>query len=109
MTTQTKAAKLRQREADKLRAQQASAAATTVEQSQVTKKPPTLYSPPKITQSRDVGNLWKIVNNELISIAHSQSIILTLWQQLQDNAETVEKLKGELNELKQALEAKQQN
>lgn len=61
------------------------AAAITTTQSEVAEKPPVLYQPPKINTPADLGEVARLMQREFEKIAASQSYLLTLWKNKQDN------------------------
>lgn len=82
---QIAASKLRQRESALLRSKTAirRTSSASTDNSQVTERPPQAYQAPQINIPSDLHEVAKLVHGEFEKIAQSQSVLLTLWQQLQ--------------------------
>lgn len=88
---QIAAAKARQRQEARKRAQQklgyksGAAVTTTTPQSEITEQPPTLYQVDKINTPADFEEVARLLHRELTKIQQSQSYLLTMWQKYQDD------------------------
>ncbi|MDK9586722.1 hypothetical protein [Lelliottia wanjuensis] len=89
-------------ERSRLATRHTSLASVDNEQSEVTRKPPTIYQVPKINVPHNLEEFAKLLHQELTSIAQSQSIILTLWEQHQASQLTIAKLQARVNELSES-------
>lgn len=90
------------RDRSRLATRHTSLASVDNEQSEVTRKPPTIYQVPKINVPHNLEEFAKLFQQELTSIAQSQSIILTLWEQHQANQVMIAQLQIKVAELSAA-------
>ena len=85
-------AKARQRENALLRSKtdirRTSSASTENAQSEVTERPPALYQVPPINVPDNLHDCAKLIHSELTKIANSQSVLLSLWEKVKDQANT---------------------
>lgn len=87
-------AKARQRENALLRSKtdirRTSSASTSNPQSEVTERPPALYQVPPINVPDNLHDCAKLIHSELTKIANSQSVLLSLWEKVKDQANTAD-------------------
>lgn len=69
---------------------------TATSQSEVTEQPPNLYQVAKINIPDNIGDMTRLLHAELTKISQSQSIMLTLWEQLQKQKELTATLQQRL-------------
>lgn len=83
-------AKLKQREDARMRSKQAprraSSQAVSSDQSEVTEEAPAVYRVPQINVPEDLQGAAKLIQTELAKIEQSQSILLSLWEKVKDQA-----------------------
>lgn len=83
-------AKLKQREDARRRSKQAprraSSQAVSSDQSEVTEEAPAVYRVPQINVPEDLQGAAKLIQTELAKIEQSQSILLSLWEKVKDQA-----------------------
>ena len=84
-------AKALQRQSARLRSQQlprrnSSQAISDEQQSEVTERAPNLYRAPKINIPDNLHDVAKLIQSELQKIESSQSILLSLWEKVKDQA-----------------------
>lgn len=85
-------AKLKQREDARRRSKQAprraSSQAVSSDQSEVTEEAPAVYRVPQINVPEDLQGVAKLIQSELAKIEQSQTILLSIWQKVKDQANT---------------------
>lgn len=83
-------AKLKQREDARRRSQQAprraSSQAVSSDQSEVTEEAPAVYRVPQINVPEDLQGVARLIQTELAKIEQSQTILLSIWQKVKDQA-----------------------
>ncbi|MBF4180801.1 hypothetical protein [Lelliottia nimipressuralis] len=72
-------------------------------QSEVTSKPPTIYQVPKINTPGNMEEAAKLLQRELTSIAQSQSIIVTIWEEYLAQRKELTHLVRQVDEMQTAL------
>ncbi|MEG2040459.1 MAG: hypothetical protein RR068_05035 [Hafnia sp.] len=78
-------ARLRSKQAPRRSSQQALSSET---QSEVTERAPNMYRVPQINVPDDLQGVTRLIQQELQKIESSQSILLSLWEKLKDQANT---------------------
>lgn len=78
-------------------------ARTRSKQGQVTSRPPNLYQIPHINVPMDFAECARLIQLEFSSVASSQSIMLTLWQENEDRKATITKLESRIKTLEVLL------
>ncbi|EAO1621237.1 hypothetical protein ABFT38_002493 [Salmonella enterica] len=83
-------AKLKQREDARRRSRQAprraSSQAVSSDQSEITEEAPAVYRVPQINVPEDIQGVAKLIQTELAKIEQSQTILLSIWQKVKDQA-----------------------